>query len=60
MQEYFSEYLISASETLGTTQDELLQELTEHYDGFCFEETAKQKVFAPWSLLHFSHHLKEA
>lgn len=24
-----------------------------HYDGFCFEETAKQKVFAPWSLLHF-------
>ena len=53
VKKYFSEYLISASETLGTTQDELFKELTEHYDGFCFEETAKQKVFAPWSLLHF-------
>ena len=53
VQEYFSEYLISASETLGTTKEELLLELTEHYDGFCFEETAKQKVFAPWSLLRF-------
>lgn len=50
---YFSEYLSYASETLGTRLEELLQELTEHYDGFCFEETAKQKVFAPWSLLHF-------
>ncbi len=53
VQEYFAEYLISASEILGTSKEELFQELTEHYDGFCFERTARQKVFAPWSLLKF-------
>ncbi len=53
VQEYFSEYVRCASELLSINQEELLRELTEHYDGFCFEETARQKVFAPWSLLHF-------
>ncbi len=53
VQDYFSEYLSCASEKLGIEKEELFEELTKHYDGFCFEETAKQKVFAPWSLLHF-------
>ena len=30
-----------------------LEQLTSQYDGFCFERTAKSKVFAPWSLLKF-------
>lgn len=53
VQDYFSEYLSCASEKLGFEKEKLFKELTAHYDGFCFEETAKQKVFAPWSLLHF-------
>ncbi len=53
VQDYFSEYLSCASEKLAIEKEELFEELTKHYDGFCFEETAKQKVFAPWSLLHF-------
>ena len=32
---------------------DILDDLTKQYDGFCFEETARQKVFAPWSLLKF-------
>ena len=53
VEEYFSKYLSCASETLKVEREELLNQLTAHYDGFCFEENAKQKVFAPWSLLHF-------
>lgn len=53
VQEYFSEYLSCASEKLGIETEKLFEELTEHYGGFCFDETAKQKVFAPWSLLLF-------
>lgn len=53
VKDYFSEYLSCASEKLGIEKEKLFEELTEHYDGFCFDETAKQKVFAPWSLLLF-------
>ena len=53
VKKYFLGYLTSASEKLGLDREDLLKELTDHYDGFCFEETARQKVFAPWSLLHF-------
>lgn len=53
IQEYFGGYLAKASEILGIKKEELLEQLTKHYDGFCFEETATQKVFTPWSLLSF-------
>ena len=51
--EYFSDYLLRASKLLGLDEMRLLDDLTKQYDGFCFEETARQKVFAPWSLLKF-------
>lgn len=54
VQQYFAEYLNKAAEIQNTRLYELLETLTDHYDGFCFEETAEQKVFAPWSLLKFS------
>ena len=53
LKEYFSEYLVRASKLLGLDEVRLLDDLTKQYDGFCFEETARQKVFAPWSLLKF-------
>lgn len=53
VEHYFGDYLIGAAKILGLNNDELLDELAFHYDGFCFEETAQQKVFAPWSVLKF-------
>ena len=53
VEEYFDSYLIRACESLRMEKKELLQKLVARYDGFCFEETAQQKVFAPWSLLNF-------
>ncbi|MDY4162002.1 MAG: AAA family ATPase [Sutterella sp.] len=50
---YFREHLTYAAEVLSTTPEALFEELASQYDGFCFEETARQKVFAPWSLLSF-------
>ena len=53
VQEYFDGYLNEFSEILGISRSDLLEQLSQHYDGFCFEETATQKVFTPWSLLKF-------
>lgn len=53
VQQYFLEYLNKAAEIQNTRIYDLLESLTIHYDGFCFEETAQQKVFSPWSLLKF-------
>lgn len=53
VQKYFGAFLESASQVLQKDKPELLEKLVEYYDGFCFEETAKQTVFSPWSLLKF-------
>ena len=53
VQRYFSGYLEQASLQLGIEKEKLLEELTVNYDGFCFERTATQRVFSPWSLLKF-------
>ncbi len=53
VERYFSGYLDKASAILCMDRRLLLKELTRHYDGFCFERTARQKVFSPWSLLNF-------
>lgn len=50
---YFDSYLSRASSALNLSKEDLLTTLTKQYDGFCFEVTAKQKVFSPWSLLNF-------
>lgn len=38
---------------LGLSREKLAEELVKHYDGFCFERTAKEHVFEPWSMLNF-------
>lgn len=50
---YFSDYLDKAAEILGMSKSSLLSEMTLNYDGFCFEKSAKQQVFSPWSFLKF-------
>ncbi len=49
----FSAHLVRAGDALGLGREELLYELTRHYDGFCFDRFAETHVFAPWSLLNF-------
>ena len=53
VEEYFGDYLTRATEALNIERSKLLAELTAHYDGFCFDEDAKYRVFVPWSLLKF-------
>ena len=53
VKKYFKDYLQYSAEALDTDKEKLLEELTAQYDGFCFEETVRKKVFAPWSLLTF-------
>ena len=53
VEQYFGAYLDRASELLNKPRKELLSELTNCYDGFCFERSATQHVFSPWSLLKF-------
>lgn len=50
---YFGAFLESTSQVLQKDKPKLIEELLEYYDGLCFEETAKQTVFSPWSLLKF-------
>ena len=53
VENYFQKYLEISSKVLKIDVQNLLRELTRHYDGFCFELTASEKVFVPWSLLKF-------
>jgi len=59
VERYFGDYLTRASEVLNVERSKLMEELTAHYDGFCFERTTKQHVFVPWSLLKFLASPKE-
>jgi len=53
VEKYFGDYLTRASEVLNIEKSKLMEELTAHYDGFCFDENTSKKVFVPWSLLKF-------
>jgi len=53
LKQYFDSYLNRAAKVLNLSKENLVSELTKNYDGFCFEKTAKQHLFAPWSLLKF-------
>lgn len=53
VQTYFGSYIAKSAEVLSISQNELMNRLAAHYDGFCFEGTGTKRVFAPWSLLNF-------
>ena len=49
----FEDYLSLAAQTLNLTKVEILKNLRDHYDGFCFDEKAESHVYCPWSVLNF-------
>ncbi len=51
--QYFSEYVQAAAQALGCSRAEVVDGLTQNYDGFCFDETAQEHVYNPWSVLNF-------
>ncbi len=50
---FFPDKLRSTAKELNLTNSQLIEKLENEYGGFCFEETAKQKVLSPWSVLSF-------
>lgn len=49
----FSGYLTQAATKLNLSTETVLKELKLNYNGFCFDEEARQRVFCPWSVLNF-------
>ena len=50
---YFADYLSKAAQVLNLEQEELLSELRDNYNGFCFDQLAQTSVYCPWSVLSF-------
>ena len=50
---YFTDYLKEAAAALQRPCEEVLKELKNNYNGFCFDEAAVTRVYCPWSKLNF-------
>lgn len=52
LQTYFGKHLKRAAQLWSCSQDELLQRLRAHYNGFCFDPLGQDSVYCPWSVLN--------
>ena len=50
---YFAPHIKVASKLLECSEDELLDQLKQQYDGFCFDVNAKITLYSPWSVNSF-------
>lgn len=50
---YFHPYIEYAASILKMSEAELIDEMRETYDGFCFDILGKTHVYTPWSVLSF-------
>lgn len=50
---YFENFLAKAARELSISRNDLMKQLAAQSGGYCFEETGRTKVLAPWSLLNF-------
>ena len=46
----YAPYIKEAARRLGISEDELIAQLEAYYDGFCFDEEAKVKLYSPWDI----------
>ncbi len=60
LENYFKDYIDNAAAILNQkhhTQEydhqSILQQLKEHYNGYCFDEEHSVEVYNPWSILNF-------
>ena len=49
----FDGYLTRAADELGVSKEKLIELMRTHYNGFCFDQFAKTRVYCPWSVLNF-------
>ena len=56
---YYAPYIKEAARRLNCSEAELIAQLKEYYDGFCFDNEAKVKLYCPWSLNNFFRPLTE-
>ena len=50
---FFEDYLIRAADRLHLTEQQILEQLRENYDGFSFDMDVSTHVYCPWSVLNF-------
>ena len=56
---YYAPYIREAARRLNCSEAELIAHLQEYYDGFCFDNEAKVKLYCPYSLNNFFRPLTE-
>ncbi len=49
----FARYIPRAANKLGITEEQLMEQLEQYYDGFCFDENASVKVYCPYAINKF-------
>ena len=49
----FKDYIPLAAQLKNVTEDELFEELTRYYNGFCFDYNASVKVYCPFAVNQF-------
>ena len=50
---FFKDYLTRAADRLHLTEQQILEQLRENYDGFSFDMDVSSHVYCPWSVLNF-------
>ena len=49
----YAPYISAAAQRLGYPEEQFLEELARHYDGFCFDKQAAVKLYSPYALNNF-------
>lgn len=49
----FAPHITCAAKKLNITEEQLMEQLEQYYDGFCFDENASVKVYCPYSINRF-------
>lgn len=49
----YAPYIKVAAERLGWSEGQLIAQLKEHYDGFCFDRALSVKLYSPYALNRF-------
>jgi len=51
--QYFPDYLDATADKFGISTDDLLEKMRNYYNGFCFDVGGKNRLYNPFSTLHF-------
>lgn len=49
----YAPYIKEAAKRRGESEEELIAQLKDYYDGFCFDANAQVKLYSPWDINQF-------